>query len=276
MSCHENMVDTERLHRDNHAFAIILATVQAPEHDNHNHRSVKSGDQSTARPACILAIEDPSNLTANDEYQHATGTHLDHLMHQRLGSQQCPTSSAAIADAPCDSCDTGRALSARDLVCRDFRDALGSFATGVTVMTAVARDGRPLGVTISSFNSVSLEPPLIVWSLSTRSPRLAAFRSARHYAVNVLAAGQQAISDRFAAAEGGDPFDAVATYPGFAGVPLLAGCSAWFECANDRQHPGGDHLLFLGRVLRFARGEASEPLIFHGGGYRRLHGTRQA
>jgi flavin reductase (DIM6/NTAB) family NADH-FMN oxidoreductase RutF len=152
---------------------------------------------------------------------------------------------------------------------RDFRDALGSFATGVTVLTALAPDGQPVGVTISSFNSVSLQPPLILWSLACESPRLEAFRQARHYAVNVLAVDQVAVSDRFASRED-DRFGGVRTVPGMAGVPLIEGCTAWFECSNEAHYPGGDHLIFLGRVQRFARGKGVEPLIFHGGRYRIL------
>lgn len=194
-------------------------------------------------------------------------------MRSPLASPECPENPAAVADLPCSSCDTGRALAARDLVCRDFRDALGSFATGVTVLTALAADGEPIGVTISSFNSVSLDPPLILWSLACESPRLEVFRKTSHYAVNVLAADQQWISDCFASRDD-DRFAAVATSRGLAGVPLIEGCSAWFECRNELQYPGGDHLIFLGRVERFARGEATEPLIFHAGCYRWFRNDR--
>jgi len=152
---------------------------------------------------------------------------------------------------------------------RDLRDTLGRFATGVTVVTTIATDGTALGVTISSFNSVSLDPPLIVWSLSRESPTLFAFTQSQHYAVNVLALGQQALSERFASRnEAG--FDGLAIRPGLGGVPLIAHCAAWFECTHEAQHAGGDHLILVGRVLRFVRGEAEEPLIFHGGRYRAL------
>jgi flavin reductase (DIM6/NTAB) family NADH-FMN oxidoreductase RutF len=177
----------------------------------------------------------------------------------------------SVADLPCVSCDAGHSLEATDLLCRDFRDALGSFATGVTVLTALGVDGGPVGVTISSFNSVSLQPPLILWSLSRTSPRLEAFRHARHYAVNVLAANQQWLSDSFACREN-DCFGGVGITAGLAGVPLIGGCSAWFECSHEAQYPGGDHIIFVGRVRHFARGEAGEPLIFHAGRYRELRG----
>ena len=152
---------------------------------------------------------------------------------------------------------------------RDLRRTLGAFATGVTVVTARTPDGEPVGLTISSFNSVSLDPPLILWSLSLESPNLEAFRRASHYAVNVLAADQQWLSDRFAARRS-DRFTDLPQQPGLGGAPLLAGCCAWFECANDTQYPGGDHLIFIGRVERFAPSETQSPLIFHRGGYRQL------
>ena len=151
----------------------------------------------------------------------------------------------------------------------DLRRTLGSFATGVTVITTRTADGEPIGLTISSFNSVSLDPPLILWSLSLNSPNLDAFRCASHYAVNVLAADQQWLSDRFAARRA-DRFADLPQQAGLGDVPLLEGCCAWFECANDTQYPGGDHLIFVGRVERFASGEAQSPLIFHRGGYRQL------
>lgn len=182
---------------------------------------------------------------------------------------ECPDTPAAVADLPCTDCDGSPTLTARDLVCRDFRDALGSFATGVTVITALAPDASPIGVTISSFNSVSLDPPLILWSLSCVSPSLTAFTQASHYAVNVLGADQQWISECFASREN-DRFNGVEVSTGLGGVPLIEGCSAWFECTNEAQYPGGDHVILVGRVHRFARGDAEEPLVFHGGRYREL------
>ncbi|MFZ4537391.1 flavin reductase family protein [Propionivibrio sp.] len=184
-------------------------------------------------------------------------------------SAHCPEIMTNVVDLPCQSCDTGQSLAAKGFCCRDFRSTLGSFATGVTVITALTADGEPIGMTISSFNSVSLDPPLILWSLALSSPALEAFRSARHYAVNVLAADQQAISNRFAA-RSGDRFAGVPRRTGLGGVPLLEGCCAWFECSNEAQYPGGDHLIFVGHVESFAQGEAASPLIFHGARYRQL------
>ena len=179
----------------------------------------------------------------------------------------------AVIDLPCPTCDTSStADSGRtpETPARcDLRSTLGSFATGVTVITALAPDGEPIGLTVSSFNSVSLDPPLILWSLSLNSPNLEAFRSASHYAVNVLAADQQWLSDRFAG-RSNDRFADLPRCAGLAGVPLIDGCCAWFECANEAHYPGGDHLIFVGRVERFAQGESESPLIFHGARYRQL------
>jgi len=149
---------------------------------------------------------------------------------------------------------------------RDFRDTLGCFATGVTVVTALSSAGRPIGVTISSFNSVSLDPPLILWSLSLNSPNLEAFRNADHYSVNVLADDQQELSNRFASRRN-DRFMDIPTRPGLSGIPLIEGCCAWFECSNEAHYPGGDHLIFVGRVERFSKGRADSPLVFFNARY---------
>lgn len=173
------------------------------------------------------------------------------------------------AGMPCQTCDSGQTLTTRGLCCRDFRSTLGNFATGITVITALAENGEAVGVTISSFNSVSLEPPLILWSLALNSPSLDVFRNASHYAVNVLSAEQQNLSDRFAS-RSADRFAGISQRPGLGGAPLLDGCCAWFECSNEAHYPGGDHLILVGHVERFEQGDAPLPLIFHGGRYRRL------
>jgi flavin reductase (DIM6/NTAB) family NADH-FMN oxidoreductase RutF len=180
-----------------------------------------------------------------------------------------PETPVEVANLPCKSCDSGRTLAAKGLCCRDFRSTLGSFATGVTVITALAPDGTPIGMTISSFNSVSLEPPLILWSLSLTSPNLEAFRNATYYAVNVLSADQQVLSDRFASRRD-DRFSGVDVRPGLGGTPLIEGCCAWFECSHEAYYPGGDHLIFVGHVEQFAVGNAEAPLIFHNARYRQL------
>ena len=151
---------------------------------------------------------------------------------------------------------------------RTLRDALGDFATGITVVTARAADGQPVGVTINSFASVSLEPPLVLWSLGLHSPALAVFESCSHYAINVLAADQEEFSQRFSQSQS-DRFAGVAWNVGAGGTPILPGCCAWFECRNELRYPGGDHLILVGHVEGFQRIE-KPPLIFHRGRYRTL------
>ena len=152
---------------------------------------------------------------------------------------------------------------------RDLRSTLGNFATGVTVVTALATDGEPVGVTISSFNSVSLDPPLILWSLSLNSSSIETFRNASHYSVNILSADQRALSDRFAS-RGDNHFSDLKVIQGLGGAPLIEGCCAWFECTSEAQYPGGDHLILVGRIERFSQGAATTPLIFHKAAYHKL------
>ena len=151
---------------------------------------------------------------------------------------------------------------------RRLRDALGEFATGVAVVTARSADGQPVGVTINSFASVSLEPPLVLWSLGLESPSLAVFESCSHYAVNVLAADQAEFSQRFSQSQS-DKFAGIDLKVGAGGTPLLPGCCARFECRNEMRYPGGDHVILVGFVESFHR-EEKPPLVFHGGRYRSL------
>jgi len=151
---------------------------------------------------------------------------------------------------------------------RSLRDALGEFATGVAVVTACSRDGQPVGVTINSFASVSLDPPLVLWSLGLHSPSLAVFEACSHYAVNILAVDQAELSQRFAQSQN-DKFAGIGTRVGAGGTPLLPDCCAWFECRNELRYPGGDHIILVGHVENFSRQE-KPPLIFHGGQYRAL------
>lgn len=148
---------------------------------------------------------------------------------------------------------------------RGLRDALGRFATGVTVVTTLDAAGRPVGLTANSFNSVSLDPPMVLWSLARRSLNLRIFLDAGHFAVNVLAADQRDLSDRFAK-PAGDRFAGVDWEAGTAGVPVFPGTVASFECATDSRIDGGDHVIFLGRVARFRHAD-KEPLIYHAGRY---------
>ncbi|WP_028007151.1 flavin reductase [Solimonas flava] len=153
----------------------------------------------------------------------------------------------------------------------EFRKALGTFATGVTIITTRTADGAPVGLTANSFNSVSLSPPLVLWSLANSSASLEIFRKAEHWAVHVLATDQEELSARFAR-RGIDKFAGLDVDTGQGGVPLLRGCAARFECRTAFQYEGGDHLIFVGEVLAFDRAE-SAPLVFHGGRY--AHATRR-
>lgn len=146
-----------------------------------------------------------------------------------------------------------------------LRAALGQYATGVTVVTTLDAEGRPAGLTVNSFASVSLDPPLVLWSLAQTSACMQAFRSCEHFAVNVLAVDQFELSNRFALA-GYDKFADIEWLPGLGGVPLLNGCCARFECRSQARHAGGDHVIFVGRIERFSR-EDRAPLVFHGGRY---------
>lgn len=148
----------------------------------------------------------------------------------------------------------------------EFRAALGMFATGVTIVTARGPDGAPVGLTANSFNSVSLTPPLVLWSLSRRAGSMAAFSAGSHYAINILAADQHALAERFAS-KSVDRFAGVAWHEGAAGAPVIDGAVAVFECFNRSRYDEGDHVIFVGEVERCAHRAGAQPLIFHGGRY---------
>ncbi|GAA3135558.1 flavin reductase family protein [Planomonospora alba] len=148
-----------------------------------------------------------------------------------------------------------------------LREAFGQYATGVAVVTAAARGGERAGVTVNSFTSVSLDPPLVLWCLARRSAALPVFLAAGRFAVNVLAEDQEHLSRRFAAPLP-DRFAGVEAPPGPGGAPVLAGALAHFACRTVAVHRGGDHLILVGQVEHFRRWEG-EPLIFHAGRYRR-------
>lgn len=149
-----------------------------------------------------------------------------------------------------------------------FRRTLGMFATGITVITTRNREGKLFGLTVNSFNSVSLTPPLVVWSLNTSSGAREAFETSNHHAINVLAENQQAVSNLFAGRHE-DRFGQVSWEPGLDGVPLLAGCCAVLEVRNRRHWEEGDHIMFIGEVVRCERSEAA-PLLYFNGAYHAL------
>ena len=147
---------------------------------------------------------------------------------------------------------------------RAFRNVLGSFATGVTVVTARARNGQPYGVTVNSFSSLSLDPPLILWSLSIHSATYSAFVDASHFAVHVLCEGQEHLCLQFARS-GVDRFSGLDLGDGIGDVPILPDVAALFECRSLYRYWGGDHVIFIGRVDRCRNWPERKPLVFHQG-----------
>ena len=148
---------------------------------------------------------------------------------------------------------------------RAFRRALGNFATGVTVVTAADASGRKVGVTANSFNSVSLDPPLVLWSIDKRSSSHGVFEEASYFAVNVLAADQIDLSNNFARPKD-DRFAEIAYEPGEGGAPVFADCAARFHCEKYQQVDGGDHWIMIGKVVAFDDFGRS-PLLYHQGAY---------
>ena len=151
---------------------------------------------------------------------------------------------------------------------RDFRNALGSYATGVTIITAAGDDKKPYGLTCNSFASVSLNPPLVLWSLVLYSSSLSIFQNASHFAVNVLGAKQQELANKFAKSSE-DKFAGVDWTPGLGSAPLLTESVANFQCRSVNRYYGGDHVIFLGAVEAYSYNRR-EPLLFARGGYGRF------
>lgn len=153
---------------------------------------------------------------------------------------------------------------------RALRDTLGQFATGVTVVTTLDASGKPVGMTVNSFNSVSLDPALILWSIDRGSLGYAAFTQCERFVVHVLKGDQQHVSNLFAG-RGADKFGQVKWHAGPGNVPQLDDCAALFHCRRAQNIDGGDHTILLGEVLEFSA-SGGEPLIFHRGRYRALAG----
>ncbi len=152
---------------------------------------------------------------------------------------------------------------------RNFRMALGQFGTGVAIVTARDEAGRPVGMTINSFASVSLEPPLVLWSVQLNSPSSRAFRTAAAFAITVLHADQQDLASRFARTDD-TKFDGVAFDNGHRDVPMFRHGVARFECETDARHLAGDHEIIIGRVIAFHH-EPGPALGFHQGRFLTLH-----
>ncbi len=152
----------------------------------------------------------------------------------------------------------------------EFRTVLGMFATGVTIVTARTAEGELVGLTANSFNSVSLDPPLVLWSLARAAASMLAFSTGSHYAINILGADQIDLAKRFAAKDV-DRFAGVEFIDGVGGAPLLAGAAATFECFNRSRYSEGDHVIFVGEVERCSHRAGASPLLFHGGKFYTEH-----
>ena len=150
-----------------------------------------------------------------------------------------------------------------------FRNALGQFCTGVTAITTIAPDGEQVGITVNSFNSLSLDPPLILWSIANSTPSFTCFQENDPFVVNVLAADQESLAMQFAQTGSDTKFDGVKTHAGLRDVPIIDGCVAYLECEVDARHPGGDHDIIVGRVRRIFNLRKA-PLLFHGGNFHKL------
>jgi 3-hydroxy-9,10-secoandrosta-1,3,5(10)-triene-9,17-dione monooxygenase reductase component len=148
---------------------------------------------------------------------------------------------------------------------RALRSALGSFITGVTIVSTRDADGQDVGVTANSFNSVSLDPPMVLWSLSRKAMSLPAFQGNAYFAVHILASDQHGLSSLFAT-QGADKFAALKVERGLGDVPLIDGCTARFQCRTAFNYDGGDHVIFVGEVLEFDSFQRP-PLLFHEGRY---------
>lgn len=159
-------------------------------------------------------------------------------------------------------------MNPRSFDARTFRDALGCFATGVAIVTTLRADGSPEGLTVNSFASVSLEPPLVLFSLDRKGRCAASFESASHFAVHVLGNRQSALSRTFAV-RGGTDWSRIDWTSGIGGCPLLPGDLATLECAVHARHDGGDHMIVIGRVLALRHSDG-DPLLYFRGRYRHI------
>ncbi|MBT2302084.1 flavin reductase [Variovorax paradoxus] len=151
-----------------------------------------------------------------------------------------------------------------------FRQLLGCFPTGVAIITTRTADGRPAGLTCNSFSSVSLEPPLVLFSLRKASSLLGAFAEADAFAINILSERQDALSSRFASSKIADKFEGVAWRSGPLGMPIIEDCLASFECSVHARHEAGDHDVFIGEVKHMSGGPADQALVFYKGAYMML------
>jgi 3-hydroxy-9,10-secoandrosta-1,3,5(10)-triene-9,17-dione monooxygenase reductase component len=151
---------------------------------------------------------------------------------------------------------------------QEFRNALGGFATGITVITTLGKNGQKVGMTANSFNSVSLTPPLILWSIGKNTNCFEDFMAAEAFAVHVLAEDQQDLSNLFATS-GIDRFADLECNEGLSGLPILPHYSVCFQCKMAKQYDGGDHIIMTGEVVQFDD-NGLQPLVFYRGNYHNL------
>lgn len=151
---------------------------------------------------------------------------------------------------------------------REFRDAMGCFATGITVVTAKSKDGEKVGCTANSFSSVSLDPPLVLWAIAKNANSYDTFMEAEHFAIHVLHSGQEDVSRLFATKDA-DKFGQIAWTEGQGGTPLLDDYSVRLECTTEYLYEGGDHIIIVGRVFEMANPDV-EPLGFYQGKYAKI------
>ena len=152
---------------------------------------------------------------------------------------------------------------------RTLRDTLGLFVTGVTIITTRDEDDRPIGLTANSFNSVSLDPPLVLWSISNHARSLDAFSRAEHFAVHILRDDQADLSSLFARS-GAPKFDGIEIGSGLGGVPVLPDCAACLECSLFDRHLAGDHVIYVAKIEKLSANLNAQPLVYHGGRYASL------
>lgn len=152
---------------------------------------------------------------------------------------------------------------------RTLRNALGQYVTGVTVITTLSPNSDKIGITANSFNSVSLDPPLVLWSVDKAARSFGAFHKAEHFAIHILGEDQRELSKQFASAQT-DKFYGINTQPGLGGVPLIQECAVCLECTAYGQHPAGDHVIYIAEVRRLTVKSGVEPLVYHRGDYRLL------
>lgn len=153
-----------------------------------------------------------------------------------------------------------------------FRNACGSFPTGVTVVTTRDASGKPVGMTANSFSSVSLDPPLVLWSIAKTATAFTAFDTCSHFAIHILHSGQEATSRLFAA-KNVDKFAEIESAVAAGDTPVLTDYNARFVCSVEHRYPGGDHIILVGRIVEFDNRER-EPLVFYKGQYKALADNR--